>query len=39
MKERGDVMKVIFGGAFNPVTRAHIAVYQYVIKKDVEANQ
>ena len=26
-------MKVIFGGAFNPVTNAHIAVYQYVIKK------
>jgi len=26
-------MKVIFGGAFNPVTKAHIAVYQYVIKK------
>lgn len=26
-------MKVIFGGAFNPVTNAHIAVYQYVINK------
>ena len=26
-------MIVVFGGAFNPVTNAHIAVYQYVIKK------
>lgn len=26
-------MKVIFGGAFNPVTKAHIEVYKYVINK------
>ena len=26
-------MKVIFGGAFNPVTRAHIEVYKYVNEK------
>lgn len=26
-------MKVIFGGAFNPITNAHIAVFEYVVKK------
>lgn len=26
-------MKVIFGGAFNPVTNAHMMVYEYVTKK------
>lgn len=26
-------MKVIFGGAFNPVTKAHIEVYEYVMNK------
>jgi nicotinate-nucleotide adenylyltransferase len=26
-------MKVIFGGAFNPITNAHIEVYQYVVNK------
>lgn len=30
-------MKVIFGGAFNPVTKAHMMVYEYVTSKlDVE---
>ena len=30
-------MKVIFGGAFNPVTKAHMMVYEYVTNKlDVE---
>jgi len=33
MKERGGVMKVIFGGAFNPVTKAHMQVYEYVMNK------
>lgn len=26
-------MKVVFGGAFNPVTNAHIEVYRYIIDK------
>ena len=26
-------MKVIFGGAFNPVTKAHMQVYEYVMNK------
>lgn len=26
-------MKVVFGGAFNPVTNAHIKVYQYITNK------
>ncbi|KFZ26139.1 MAG: putative nicotinate-nucleotide adenylyltransferase [Candidatus Izimaplasma bacterium HR2] len=26
-------MKIVFGGAFNPVTNAHIEVYKYVISK------
>ena len=29
----GDNMIVVFGGAFNPVTNAHIEVYQYVMRK------
>ena len=33
MKERGGVMKVIFGGAFNPVTKAHMQVYEYVMSR------
>ena len=33
MKERGGVMKVIFGGAFNPVTKAHMQVYEYVMNR------
>ena len=31
-------MKVIFGGAFNPVTNAHIKVYEYVMNK-VQADE
>ena len=31
-------MKVIFGGAFNPVTKAHIEVYEYVMNK-VDADE
>ena len=31
-------MKVIFGGAFNPVTKAHIKVYEYVMNK-VQADE
>ena len=26
-------MKIVFGGAFNPVTHAHIEVYKYVMSK------
>ena len=26
-------MKIVFGGAFNPITNAHIKVYQYLIEK------
>jgi len=26
-------MKIVFGGAFNPVTNAHIEVYKYVMSK------
>jgi len=26
-------MKIVFGGAFNPVTNAHIKVYEYLIKE------
>lgn len=31
-------MKVVFGGAFNPVTKAHIEVYKHVMK-NVEADE
>ncbi|MBU1020364.1 MAG: nicotinate (nicotinamide) nucleotide adenylyltransferase, partial [Firmicutes bacterium] len=31
-------MKIVFGGAFNPITIAHIKVYEYVMKK-VEADE
>jgi nicotinate-nucleotide adenylyltransferase len=28
-----DCMKIVFGGAFNPVTNAHMKVYQFLTKK------
>lgn len=31
-------MKIVFGGAFNPVTHAHIEVYKYVMSK-MDANE
>ncbi|MBN2605387.1 MAG: nicotinate (nicotinamide) nucleotide adenylyltransferase [Bacilli bacterium] len=31
-------MKIVFGGAFNPITIAHIKVYEYIMKK-MEADQ
>ena len=31
-------MKIVFGGAFNPVTNAHIEVYNYLTKKYIDNN-